>query len=186
MDLSESYRSIARRFFPQALVVADRFHVVRLVLHHLLKTCRTIDPQLRGARGLARLLQKHEKNLTDRQRHRLMDYLAEQPAIAQIYRFKENLMGLLTRKNQTKEQCRPLVYDLLAAIDTLQASRFEDCVRLGRTLDSWQNEIGRMWRFSRSNGITEGYHRKMKLIQRRAFGFRNFENDRRRVRALCA
>jgi hypothetical protein len=42
------------------------------------------------------------------------------------------------------------------------------------------------WRFSRSNGITEGFHSKMKLIQRRAFGFRNFENDRRRVRALCA
>ncbi|WP_457589504.1 transposase, partial [Legionella pneumophila] len=26
------------------------------------------------------------------------------------------------------------------------------------------------------NGITEGFHRKMKLIQRRAYGFRNFEN----------
>ena len=43
-----------------------------------------------------------------------------------------------------------------------------------------------MWRFSRSNGIIEGFHHKMKLIQRRAFGFRNFENDRQRVRALCA
>ncbi len=53
-------------------------------------------------------------------------------------------------------------------------------------LEAWQVEIGRMWRFSRSNGITEGYHRKMKLIQRRAFGFCNFENYRRRVRALCA
>ncbi len=58
--------------------------------------------------------------------------------------------------------------------------------KLGRTLAAWQVEIGRMWRFSRSNGITEGFHRKMKLIQRRAFGFRNFENYRRRVRALCA
>ena len=95
-------------------------------------------------------------------------------------------MNLLTKKNQTKGQCRPLVYDLLAAIETLKASGFEDCEKLGRTLESWQEEIGRMWRFSRSNGITEGYHRKMKLIQRRAFGFRNFENYRRRVRALCA
>ena len=60
------------------------------------------------------------------------------------------------------------------------------CRQLGRTLEAWQIEIGRMWRFSRSNGIIEGFHHKMKLIQRRAFGFRNFENDRRRVRALCA
>ncbi len=42
-----------------------------------------------------------------------------------------------------------------------------------------------MWRFTKSNGITEGFHRKMKLIQRRAYGFRNFENSRTRVRVLC-
>ena len=44
---------------------------------------------------------------------------------------------------------------------------------------------GWMFRFSRNNGITEGFHRKMKLIQRRAYGFRNFENYRLRVRVLC-
>ncbi|MFC0662155.1 transposase, partial [Eoetvoesiella caeni] len=42
-----------------------------------------------------------------------------------------------------------------------------------------------MWRFSKSNGITEGFHTKMKMISRRAFGFRNFENYRMRVLALC-
>ncbi|WP_162263131.1 transposase, partial [Legionella rubrilucens] len=56
---------------------------------------------------------------------------------------------------------------------------------LGKTLDSWKEEIVRMWRFSKSNGITEGFHRKMKLIQRRAYGFKNFENYRTRVRVLC-
>ncbi|WP_083505156.1 transposase [Legionella santicrucis] len=34
--------------------------------------------------------------------------------------------------------------------------------------------------------ITEGFHRKMKLIQRRAYGFRNFENYRLRVKVLCS
>ena len=38
-----------------------------------------------------------------------------------------------------------------------------------------------MWRFTKNNGITEGFHRKMKLIQRRAYGFRNFQNYRLRV-----
>ena len=31
----------------------------------------------------------------------------------------------------------------------------------------------------------EGFHRKMKLIQRRAYGFRNFNNYRLRVIAQC-
>ncbi len=57
---------------------------------------------------------------------------------------------------------------------------------LGKTLDSWKGEVVRMWRFTKTNGITEGFHRKMKLIQRRAHGFRNFENYRLRVKVLCS
>jgi transposase len=56
---------------------------------------------------------------------------------------------------------------------------------LGETLYAWKSEIGRMWRFSRNNSITEGLHNKMEMISRRAFGFRNFENYRMRVLALC-
>ncbi len=37
----------------------------------------------------------------------------------------------------------------------------------------------------KNNGITEGFHRKMKLIQRRAYGFKNFNNYRLRVIAQC-
>ena len=36
------------------------------------------------------------------------------------------------------------------------------------------------------NGITEGFHNKMELISRRAYGFRNFNNYKIRVKALCA
>jgi transposase len=42
-----------------------------------------------------------------------------------------------------------------------------------------------MWRFTRNKGIAEGFPRKMKLIQRRAYGFRNFPNYRLRVIANC-
>ena len=37
MDLSSSYRSIVRRCFPKAKIVADRFHVIRLVLYHIME-----------------------------------------------------------------------------------------------------------------------------------------------------
>ena len=35
------------------------------------------------------------------------------------------------------------------------------------------------------SGITEGFHNKMELINRQAYGFRNFENYRLRVKVLC-
>jgi len=42
-----------------------------------------------------------------------------------------------------------------------------------------------MWRLTKNKGISEGFHRKMKLIQRRAYGFKNFKNYRLRVIAQC-
>jgi transposase len=69
--------------------------------------------------------------------------------------------------------------------DLLAHSGLAPIVTLANTLKSWQEEIACMWRFTKNNGITEGFHRKMKLIQRRAYGFRNFNNYRLRVIAQC-
>jgi len=70
-------------------------------------------------------------------------------------------------------------------IAELKACCLDATTTPGTTLESWSEEIIRMWRFTRSNGITEGFHRKTKLIQRRAYGFRNFKNDGPRVIAQC-
>ncbi|WP_425331543.1 transposase [Allopusillimonas soli] len=43
----------------------------------------------------------------------------------------------------------------------------------------------RMWRFSKSSGVTRGFHTKMEMRSRRAHGFGNFENHRMRVLAQC-
>lgn len=67
----------------------------------------------------------------------------------------------------------------------LKNSPFAALATLGQTLEDWQEEIARMWRFRRTNGITEGSHIKMEMISRRAFGFKNFDNYRLRVRACC-
>ena len=59
--------------------------------------------------------------------------------------------------------------------------RSSDCrhwSQLGNTLHSWREEIATMWRFTRNNGITEGFHTKMEVLQRQAYGIRNFNNYR--------
>jgi transposase len=81
--------------------------------------------------------------------------------------------------------CRKWVKELFFWIDQLRQTPFDSSLTLANTLESWAEEIGRMWRFTKSNGITEGLHTKMELIQRRAYGFKNFENYRLRVKVLC-
>jgi transposase len=43
-DLAASYRALVKKHFPQARIVADRFHVIRMVNHHFLSCWREIDP----------------------------------------------------------------------------------------------------------------------------------------------
>jgi transposase len=105
--------------------------------------------------------------------------------LAAIHDLKEKLCGLLALKTQSKTSCRHHIRTLLELIATLRHSGFEPACTLAKTLSGWTEAIVRMWRFTRTNGITEGFHRKMKLIQRRAYGFRSFHNYRLRVIAQC-
>lgn len=186
MDLSETYRGLARKYFPQAKIVADRFHVIRLVSHHFLKVWQMIDPEGRKNRGLLSLMRRHEEKLDPCQRKRLQGYFSQFPALSPLWEFKHKLCRLLLVKHRTQRQCERLVKLYLYRVQALLDSPFESLKTLGKTLRSWSEEIVRMWRFTKSNGITEGFHTKMELITRRAYGFRNFENYRLRVRALCA
>lgn len=185
MDLSSTYRSIARKHFPHALIVADRFHVIRLIGHTLHQLWRQIDPQQRYNRGLLSLLRRRRDRLSPEQRTMLEDYFKAFPAIEPLYRFKQELWELLRARGLTPRACRPRIRELLARIRQLKDSPFASLVSLGQTLEAWQDEIARMWRFSRNNAITEGFHTKMEMISRRAFGFKNFDNYRLRVRACC-
>jgi transposase len=186
MDLAAVYRCLVRKYFPNAIIVADRFHVIRLVNHHFLACWREIDPLGSKNRGLLSLMRRHRHNLKPEQEIRLMAYLAERPALELIYRFKQRLCYLLLKKHKSKRQCQKLIPRFLRAVVDLRQSGLAQLVTLGDTLHSWSEEIVRMWRFTRSNGITEGFHNKMETISRQAYGFRNFENYRQRVQVLCS
>jgi transposase len=74
----------------------------------------------------------------------------------------------------------------LNALASLRQVGLAPLVQLGQTLTSWATDIAMMWRFTRNNGITEGFHTKMEVLQRQAYGFRNFSNYRLRVRIMCS
>jgi len=185
MDLSDTYRNIVKEHFPNAMIVTDRFHVIRLINHHFLGVWANIDPVGRKNRGLLSLMRRHRRNLKPEQILKLNRYFKERPEIKAIYDFKQSLCSLMMAKKKTAKQCRKLIPIFLDYVARLKDSMLDLMVTLGKTLELWEREVVRMFRFTKSNGITEGFHNKMEMISRRAYGFRNFENYRLRVRALC-
>lgn len=186
MDLSSTYRNIVQRYFPKAKIVADRFHVIRLLNHMCLQSYQEIDPKMKYKRGLLAALRTNPENLSEKRVIKRDSYLKEQPVIHAIYQFKQLFHRLLMKKTMQKKRCERYIPVFLKMIKQLKESPFKRLKTLGKTFYQWREEIVRMWRFTKNNGITEGFHRKMKLIQRRAYGFRNFENYRLRVRVLCS
>lgn len=71
-------------------------------------------------------------------------------------------------------ECREMRPILLDMRRDLKQSSFKALASLGKTLTIRKEEVDRMWRFIKSNAIIEGFHRKMKLIQQWAYGFRYF------------
>lgn len=185
MDLSETYRRLVKKYFPNAKIVADRFHVIRWINHQFLKTWGDLDPVMRKNRGMLSLMRRHPWNLKEEQRPRLEAYFRDLPALESIYTFKNGLMELLLKKHQKREEAKRLIPQLLWHIEECRKSPLPRFQELARTLKRWLEPIARMWRFTKNNGITEGLHTKMEMISRRAFGFRNFQNYRLRVIALC-
>ncbi len=186
MDLAHTYRALVRKHFPNAKIVADRFHVIRLINHHFLNCWRDIDPSGARHRGLLSLMRRHRHHLQPDQRTKLERYFDQFPILREIYRFKQRLCYLLLKKHRTRKNCAHLAHRFLRAIEDLKGARLPQMVQLGQTLESWATEVAMMWRFTRNNGITEGFHTKMEVLQRQAYGFRNFQNYRLRVRIMCS
>ena len=186
MDLSSPYRSLVQRCFPNAKIVADRFHVIKLVLSTFMEFCRDMQPEIRWKRHITGVLRTHACNLSTTQKSTLKAFLEANPIIAAAYDFKEKLCKLLNNKKRTKKQCLSLIRELKHCMEQMRNEATKHFQALAKTLSNWFEPIIRMFRFSKNNGITEGFHRKIKGIQRRGYGYRNFQNYKLRVLVECA
>jgi transposase len=186
IDLSSSYRAIVRKHFPYAKIVADRFHVIRTVNHHFMELWKLLDPLGKKNRGLLSLFRRNPSKLDASQILNLDQYLYSIPGLKQSYDFRNQINKLLNTKTLNYRRMRPAIKEFHYFIEQLKFSRFAPMITLANTFETWQEEILRMLRFTKNNGITEGYHNKMEVISRRAYGFRNFENYRQRVLLQCA
>ena len=99
-----------------------------------------------------------------------------------LYEVKQSLVRYVLLKNVTQRRMQAKLPGFLRLLEQMRQSPLK---RLAETLTSWLQPIVAMWRFRKSNGITEGFHTKMEMLSRRAYGFRNFENYRLRVITHC-
>lgn len=175
LDLADPYKKFVSEFFPNAQMVADKFHVLRLLNHHIMRRRKEITGD-RASWKARKLLLMSNKHLDYWQRRTLWDYLDNFPQLKEIYAFKEALHSLYRCKgfNRASRAFNKLV-------DRMALSQLPEIKTLRKTLIKWKNEILNYFKFRITNARTEGFNNVAKLLKRNGFGFRNFKNYRLKV-----
>ena len=148
----------------------------------LIKAWQQHHPEGSKNRGLLSLMRRHRWHLSEEKNSNLQRYLADYPMLKTLYEVKQKLIRYMLLKTMNEKRMEKTLPRFLDLLEQLHHSPLR---ALTNTLTSWLQPIIAMWRFTRNNGITEGFHNKMEMISRRAYGFRYFENYRIRVMTHC-
>jgi transposase len=89
------------------------------------------------------------------------------------------------RKWFDRKYNKPAFEALLTLIERANQSAQEPLQHIAGTLTRWFAPIVRYIRNRYTNGMTEGFNNKIKLIQRMAYGLRNEHKRRKRILAWC-
>jgi transposase len=181
IDLWRPYQKVVQKLMPQAIVVADRFHVMKQVSQELdsQRKKSKLEAQklekesekefiLSGLNQSKYALLKNEKDLTDKQKDKLEEVKKVSPILAKMHGLKEDFRNIFETNYNWVE-------GLLSLADWLKNAQDYFPKSFG-TIRRWIGEIIAYFDEGTTQGVVEGINNKLKLIKRRGYGFRNFDN----------
>jgi transposase len=187
LDLSGPYRKTFNDTLPDAIQVADPFHVIKLANTRVDDVRRRVQQETLGHRGhrddplyrSRRLLTKGHERLDERGNEKLLGFLeAGDPhgEVRMAWHAKETLRGLY---DEPAADAPGYLAGLVESL--LDRDMPRELHQLCRTLRRWAAEIVAWHRAQVSNGPTEAMNSLIKRVKRVGFGFRRFRNYRLRV-----
>src|SRR4249920_2356697 len=195
IDMCTVFVAAIRRYLPNATIVVDHFHVVKLANDTVSEVRRRIATQLRGRRGrktdpeytVRNLLRRNHEDLSDTAFAKLWNTLVdlEGPGLTILTTWiaKEELRRLLDLAGTGAD--RSVISHRLYRFYTWCAdAAVPELERLARTIQTWWPAIEAFLHTKITNAASEGYNRVVKLDARNGYGYRNPENQRLRTR--CA
>ena len=180
-DMNPHFRNVANTCFKQAIVVADRYHVVRQVVWAVEKVRKNEQSKLpdrhrKYFKKSRYLLMKPMEKLSEEEMDRLALMFEMAPRLADAYRIKNEF--LVAFHSKSSQEGRKRLTDWLLSVEVMQIQEFDDCVKAYR---NWFQEILNSMDVPWSNGYIEGCNNKTKVLKRVSFGMRNFNNFRKRI-----
>jgi transposase len=192
IDAFRGYATAIGDVLPDATLVIDHFHAIRLASEAVNDVRRRVQQDTLGHRGrkhdplygIRRLLLRTWSNLNERGWERLRAGLAAgdpDGEVAAVWLARELLAEVYTARDLAHAKRRLLVFFQHAA-----DAEIPELTRLATTIDRWRDELlAYHTTAGASNGPTEAVNLLIEKIRRLGHGYRNFTNYRRRLLLGC-
>lgn len=183
MDMTNNYKDIAW-LFPSAEIVVDKYHYVRQVYFALDAVRKRIQKEFPDNKRLhfkrnKYVLWKKYSELNEEDQivlRRMLDQSEEMYAAWSLKEWFIEIKGLKREKHARKE-----LHTWLLSAEESNLPEFKACITAFR---NWFGYIINGYRHKVTNGFTEGMNNNIKVLKRIGYGYRNFENFRKRI-LLC-
>lgn len=181
MDMSGQFRRIAEECFPDAEIIADKFHVVRQVMWALENVRKNEQKKLsKNMRKYFKksrwILLKREEDLTEEEKQKAAFMIENRPRLGTAYRLKNNFLKVMESTNYY--DAKKALSDWIIQAELADYEEFQAALT---AIHNWDTYILNAFKYPYSNGFTEGCNNKTKVLKRVAFGYRNFDRFRNRI-----
>ena len=181
MDMWTPYRDAVQAVIPDARIVIDKFHVVRMANAAVEKIRKSLREQLtpKQRRGLMHdrfVLLKRERDLNDRERLLLDGWTANYPELGAAYKLKEGFYGIY--EGSVSPQAALSAYEAWnKAVVPEVRDAYSDLIR---AFTNWQPWILNYFDHPVTNAYTESLNSLIRVMNRLGRGY-SFEALRAKI-----
>jgi transposase len=180
MDMWRPYRDAVEDVLPQAKIVIDKFHVVKMANEALERVRKSLRESLtlKQRRGLMHdrfVLLKRESDLDDKEKTRLLTWLETYPELGLAYRLKEDFFKIYDAESRHNALTRFADWEKSITPDVRDA--FADLIRAWR---NWQPYILNYFEHPVTNAYTESLNSLIRVMDRLGRGY-SFEALRAKI-----
>jgi transposase len=172
VDMWGGFPKVIENIFPNAKIVIDRFHVMKLVNKSLNKIRLILG--LKGLKNRTILL-KNYQDLTEEEKEKLLEVLRQSPCLSIAYEMKEEFREIYETSTTVKMGIRRMEKWLTHAR-----------LFFGETTQTIKNHLTEICHYfisGTTSGVMEGLNNKIKLILRQSYGFKSFTLMREKLLA---
>lgn len=180
MDMWTPYRDAVINVMPQAKIVIDKFHVVKMANEAIEKARKGLRSELtlKQRRGLMHdrfVLLKRTKDLTDDDRTKLNSWVATYPLLGHAYKLKEDFYAVYEAGSKEDALHRYEAWHKDVTPELLPY--FSDLIR---AFTNWQPWILNYFDHQVTNAYTESLNRLIRIMNRLGRGY-SFEALRAKI-----